>query len=127
MLHFFAIEACSTATICPFIWDSSSRRLLVTADEEDCRPEDDNRGRGGAGLHLRMVGNAVAIFVEAGIARCLFGFWRSRRPHPTAHKAPPTRRANPTTKITVSVRVRIQPLRMVRTHHGLAGAAASIQ
>jgi hypothetical protein len=45
-------------------------------------------------------------------------------PHPTTHKAHRPGRANPTTKITVSVRVRIQPLRMVRTHHGLAGDAA---
>jgi len=28
MPHFFAIEACSTATICPFIWDNSAAVCL---------------------------------------------------------------------------------------------------
>jgi hypothetical protein len=28
MLHFLAIDACSTATICPFIWDSSAAVCL---------------------------------------------------------------------------------------------------
>jgi hypothetical protein len=47
MLHFFAMDACSTAIICPFIWNSSAAVCLSPPDEECRRPEDDDRcGRG---------------------------------------------------------------------------------
>jgi hypothetical protein len=41
------IDACSTATICPFICSSSAGRLVVTANKECRWPEDNDGGSGG--------------------------------------------------------------------------------
>jgi hypothetical protein len=74
-----------------------------------------------------MVGNAVRLSSRPASRAAYLASGdldATSTPHPTTHKAHRPGRANPTTKITVSVRARIQPLRMVRTHHGLAGDAA---